>query len=69
MKTEKTDNYTSSVSTTDQAKNCVLCNVPVDVHGTACGWKNATTLVSDKAIITDIRHPGFGKSIYTWDKE
>lgn len=44
-------------------ENCGLCQVPHDVHGTCCGWSNASTKVDEDFIIIDERHPDFGKKL------
>jgi len=54
---EKTDKQTYPECT---------CGIPSDVHGTACGWMNATVKCSTEGIIMDYRHPGFGKHFNEW---
>lgn len=47
-------------------KDCLLCSVPLDVHGTCCGWDNAKQLcenVHGKLIIADSRNPRFGQQL------
>ena len=45
---------------------CTICNVPKDLHGTCCGWENASTPCNASMIITDNRHPGFGQNLDLW---
>lgn len=42
------------------------CSVPTDLHGTCCGWINASVTVSSEFVILDKRHPGFGQNLNTW---
>lgn len=42
-------------------KPCSICGVPVDIHGTCCGWGNASTKINIHGIIIDERHPRFGQ--------
>lgn len=46
--------------------NCHHCGVPLDVHGTCCGWRNANHSVDLNNVIIDKRHPGFGKKLMGW---
>ena len=43
-----------------QEETCSHCNVPTDVHGTCCGWQNASLIVNLSGFIIDKRHPKFG---------
>jgi len=45
------------------------CNVPSDLHGTCCGWVNASVKVSVEFIIMDQRHPGLGQNLNTWKQK
>lgn len=47
-------------------ENCAHCGVPNDLHGTCCGWSNATHPCSVAGVITDNRHPGFGQPLNLW---
>lgn len=38
------------------------CGVPLDVHGTCCGWNNAKHVCDDHLVIVDNRHPFYGKN-------
>lgn len=46
--------------------NCIHCGVPLDVHGTCCGWINASHRIDSHLIIIDERHPGFGQKYLDW---
>jgi hypothetical protein len=59
------NNYANhvSVETTQPLESDLplpCCGVPADVHGTCCGWQNATIRVDANGVITDKRHPHFG---------
>lgn len=45
---------------------CITCSVPLDVHGTCCGWINAQIKINESGIIIDPRHPGYCLDINTW---
>lgn len=45
---------------------CHHCHVPLDVHGTCCGWLNAASKTNTEWVITDSRHPGFGQNLNDW---
>lgn len=45
---------------------CHHCHVPLEVHGTCCGWINAATKTTPEWIINDTRHPGYGQNLNTW---
>lgn len=52
-------------------KKCVLCQVPLNMHGTCCGWINAHSIcnpIGGKIIIGDKRHPGFGQDLDEWKR-
>lgn len=42
------------------------CGVPMDLHGTCCGWENAIAPCTTEFIIADKRHPGFGQHLNRW---
>jgi hypothetical protein len=46
-----------------ESTKCSQCGVPIDLHGTCCGWPNASVKLNENGIITDPRHPKFG---YHW---
>jgi hypothetical protein len=52
--------------------NCVHCFVPLDVHGTCCGWINAKhicEIIGGKPVILDARHPGCGVELDAWKQK
>jgi len=45
---------------------CSICWVPFDLHGTCCGWTNASVPINNVGIISDARHPFNGKTLSEW---
>lgn len=54
------------MSDTREILPCIHCGVPPDLHGTCCGWSNASHPCSTGGVITDKRHPGFGQPLTLW---
>lgn len=43
---------------------CQNCSVPLDVHGTCCGWRNAKHTCDPRSLrIVDDRHPWYNKNL------
>ena len=40
--------------------------VPNEIHGTSCGWSNATILIDEQWVIKTEGHPGFGQNYNVW---
>jgi hypothetical protein len=54
--------YAQSVIATIPDEETCTCGVPNDLHATCCGWKNAGVSMNHAGIITEPRHPYFGKT-------
>lgn len=58
---EKVKSYGADKVKEYNERPCLICDVPLDVHGTCCGWPNAATKINEFGVIIDNRHPNFGK--------
>lgn len=60
---EKVKSYAADKIKEYNERPCLICEVPLDVHGTCCGWKNASIKINEYGIVIDNRHPNFGKHL------
>lgn len=46
-----------------------FCGVPINLHGTCCGWINATVRTTSEWVVLDKRHPAFGQNLLQWKQK